>query len=494
MNKYLLEITVFVCGAIVMIFELVGSRVLAPYLGSSTVIWTTLIGVVMGSLSLGYYWGGHLADKKATIKILSWIIFGAGVCVLSTFFMMDILLTSLFRATEDKIIILFLSATLLFAPTSVLLGMISPYAAKLKLCDLKSSGTTIGNLYALSTMGSIVGTFMAGFYLIPRFGTTTILLLIAFCLLALSLFLSFGKFGQIKIAGLFVVGTLFSFGNITEMIYADNSLIDIDTEYARVWTFDTKEIDTGMAVRNLKIDAKNSSAMYLESNDLVYEYTKFYDMIAHFKPDFEKSLLLGGAAYSYPKHYLEKYPEKKLDVVEIDPRLTEIAKERFKLKEDPNLRIFHEDARIFLNKNEEKYDAIFGDAFGSQYSIPFHLTTKEAVQRNFDALVDDGVVLCNIVSSIEGKNGKFLRAEYLTYKSIFPQVYLFPVQRENEGETLQNIILVALKSEKKPEFINEDTKLQEYLGHLWKEEVTADVPILTDNYAPVEYYAKMARY
>jgi spermidine synthase len=494
MNKYLLEITVFVGGAIVMIFELVGSRVLGPYLGSSTVVWTTLIGVVMASLSLGYYWGGHLADKKATTKILSLIVFGAGVCVLSTFFVMDILLSSLSHATDDKMTILFLSAILLFAPASVLLGMISPYAAKLKLCDLKSSGTTIGNLYALSTMGSIVGTFMAGFYLIPRFGTTTILLLIAFCLLALSLFLSFGKFGRIKIAGLFVVGTLFFFGNITEMIYADSSLVDVDTEYARVWVFDAKEADTGREDRNLKIDKQNSSAMYLDGSDLVYEYTKFYDLAAHFKPDFKKSLLLGGAAYSYPKYYLEKYPEKKLDVVEIDPRLTEIAKEHFKLKDKPNLRIFHEDARIFLNKNKEKYDVIFGDAFGSQLSIPFHLTTKEAVLKNFDAFADDGVVVCNIISSIEGKNGKFLRAEYLTYKSIFPQVYLFPVQRENEGETLQNVILVALKSEKKPAFKNDDAKLQEYLDHLWKEEVTADVPILTDNYAPVEYYAKMARY
>lgn len=477
-----------------MIFELVGSRILGPYLGSSTLVWTTLIGVVMASLSLGYYWGGHLADKKATIKSLSLIVLGAGICVLSTFFIMDILLSSLSHATDDKMAILFLSTILLFAPASVLLGMISPYAAKLKLHDLKKSGTTIGNLYALSTMGSIFGTFMAGFYFIPRFGTTTSLLMIAFFLLTLSLFLSFGKFAQIKIAGLFVIGVLPFFGNITEKIYADSSLVDIDTEYARVWIFDTKEDDTGREVRNLKIDTQSSSAMYLEGNDLVYEYTKFYDLVEHFKPDFEKALLLGGAAYSYPKYYLEKYPEKKLDVVEIDPRLTEIAKEHFKLKDNPNLRIFHEDARIFLNKNKEKYDVIFGDAFGSQLSIPFHLATKEAALKNFDALSDDGAVLCNIVSSIEGKNGKFLRAEYLTYKSIFPQVYLFPVQRKTEGETLQNIILVALKSEKKPEFINEDEKLQEYLDHLWREEVTADVPILTDNYAPVEDYARITRY
>ena len=493
MQKYVLEITVFVCGAIVMIFELVGSRVLGPYLGTSTFVWTTLIGVAMGSLSLGYYIGGRLADKKASLRKLSIIVFGASICIFSTFLIMDILLFSMSGFFENTTIILLSSATILFAPASFLLGMISPYAAKLKLKNLKTLGTTIGNLYALSTMGSIIGTFLAGFYLIPTFGTGTLLVLIALSLAILSLFISFEKFMAAKVMiAILLSATLFS-SDITTKIYAENNLVDVNTQYSRVWIFDAEDAETKKEVRNLKIDKKNSSSMFLKSDELVYEYTKFYELASHFNPDFEKTLLLGGAAYSYPKYYLEKHPDAKMDVVEIDPRLTGLAKKHFRLKENENLRIFHEDARIFLNRTKDRYDVIFGDAFGSQYSVPFHLTTKEAVQGNYDALNENGVVIANIISGIEGKRGKFLRAEYLTYKSIFPQVYIFPVQSKDDGNSLQNIILVALKSKNRATLKSDDPVLQEYLSHVWKKKIAADVPILTDDYAPVAHYARQTR-
>lgn len=489
MGKYVLEVTVFACGATVMIFELVGSRVLGPYLGTSTFVWTTLIGVVMGSLSLGYYWGGRMADKKATLSRLSCLVLAAAISIFVTFLIMDTLLFSLTESLDNVIATLLLTSIILFAPASILLGMISPYAAKLKLSNLKSSGATIGNLYALSTMGSIVGTFLAGFYLIPKFGTGKLLILIALSLAILSLFVYFNRLTYMKMSAVLVLGAFLPFSNITAALYAGNNLVDIDTEYSRVWVFDSEDWETKREVKNLKIDQKNSSSMFLESDELVYGYTKFYDLAAHFKPNFKKSLLLGGAAYSYPKHYLQKYPQAKLDVVEIDPRLTKIAKEHFKLEETENLRIFHEDARVFLNKTKEKYDVIFGDAFGSQYSIPFHLTTKEAIQKNYDALNDDGIVVANIISSIEGRKGEFLRAEYITYKSVFPQVFLFPVQKKDDGDALQNIVLVALKSEEKPTLKSDDLELQKYLTHIWRKKIKADIPVLTDDYAPVAHYA-----
>lgn len=493
MRKYVLEVTVFVCGAIVMIFELVGSRVLGPYLGTSTFVWTTLIGVVMGSLSLGYYLGGRMADKKATLSRLSYIVFAAAISVFVTFLIMDVLLFSFMELFNNTIIVLLLASTILFAPASILLGMISPYAAKLKLSNLKSSGATIGNLYALSTMGSIAGTFIAGFYLIPKFGTSRLLIIIALILVTLSLFVYFNRLVYVKMSAILFLIIFLVCGNITINFYSDRNLVDVDTEYSRVWVFDSKDYKTKKEVKNLKLGQQNSSAMFLESDELVYDYTKFYDLAAHFKPNFKKSLLLGGAAYSYPKHYLQKYPEAKLDVVEIDPRLTEIAKEHFKLKEDENLRIFHEDARVFLNRTTEKYDVIFGDVFCTQSSLPFHLTTKEAIQKNYDVLNDDGIVVVNLISSIEGEKGKFLRAEYATYKSIFPQVFLFPVQNENDGEVLQNNVLVALKSTEKAALKSDDVDFQKYLSHVWRREIKEDVPVLTDDYAPVGYYAFKAK-
>jgi spermidine synthase len=145
-----------------------------------------------------------------------------------------------------------------------------------------------------------------------------------------------------------------------------------------------------------------------------------------------------------------------MDVVEIDPGITEVAKKYFFLKDDPRLHIFHEDARVFLNNNSKKYDVIFGDAFTSWFSVPYQLTTKEAIQKHYDSLSENGIVILNIVSSLDGETGQFLRSEYYTFKEVFPQVYLFPTQNKNDTKLMQNIVLIALKDPKVPSFQSDD--------------------------------------
>jgi spermidine synthase len=197
--------------------------------------------------------------------------------------------------------------------------------------------------------------------------------------------------------------------------------------------------------------------------------------------------MIGGGGYSYPKHYLKKFSDARIDVVEIDPKITDVAMKYFNLEKDPRLTVYHEDGRTFLNKTKNKYDVICIDVFW-WFAPPFHLATKEAAQRMRDLLADDGVVLINIVSAAQGKKGKFLRAEYATFKEVFAQVYLFPVQNSKNSLVMQNIMLVALKSEKRPLFKNNDKELNEYLMHIWDKELESDVPVLTDDYAPVENY------
>src|SRR5665648_670250 len=170
-SKYLLEIVVFVCGAVVMIFELVGSRVLGPYFGTSIFVWTSLIGIILGSLSIGYYLGGKIADKKSSFKSLSLIIFLAAISIGLTVLIKDFWLFVLQNSFTDIRTSSVLASLGLFLPASVFLGMVSPYAVKLKIKNLDTSASTVGNLYAISTTGSIFGTFLAGFYLIPHFGT-----------------------------------------------------------------------------------------------------------------------------------------------------------------------------------------------------------------------------------------------------------------------------------------------------------------------------------
>ena len=481
MKKYILEIAVFISGAVVMVFELAGSRLLSPYLGSSIFVWASLIGVILGSLSLGYYLGGRMADRRSSFKVFSLIILFSSLAIFFTLLTKDFLLNLSTIFDLDMRLKAVLISLILFAPASIFLGMASPYAVKLKLNSLVTSGRIVGNLYAISTLGSIFGTFMAGFFLIPFFGVTNIIIILAMTLILLSILLSFSNRG-IKIFSMFIGLFFLSILFIPDPSLAEAGMIDRDTQYNHVRIVDYEN------VRYLKIEGGIHSAMFLDSNELHSEYTKYYDLALHFNSNFRKALIIGGAGYSYPKYYLENFPDRTIDVVEIDPGITKLAREYFNLKDNPNMRIFHEDGRIFLNESEEKYDAIFGDAFSSYYSLPAHLTTLEAVQHEYDMLNDGGVILVNIISAIEGEKGEFLRAEYATYKEVFSQVYLFLVNFPEEGDRTQNIILAGIKNNTQATFTNSNQVLQEYLDHLWTDDIPQDRPILTDDYAPVDYY------
>ena len=403
-KNFILEITVFVCGALVMIYEITGSRLLSPYLGASTYVWTSLIGVILAALSLGYWLGGKIADKKPDLKILAFVIFLAGGLVSVTILLKDLMLALIAESSAILELKSVIAALLLFAPASVLLGFVTPYAVKLKMSSLADTGKTVGRLYALSTVGSILGTFAAGFFLIPFVGSEKTLYLIGASLIGLSILLV--PFA-LKPFNLMVLIMFVCAVGVNEFrafyLFQTKELRDIDTEYSRVQIFQTTD-NHGKPIRALAIDPYFvQSGMFLDSDELVFDYAKYYHLIRHFKPDFNETLMIGGAGYSFPKDYLKTYKTAKMDVVEIDPQMTEIAKKYFRLAENPRLNIIHEDGRIFLNQSESnKYDAILMDAFGSLFSVPFQLTTIEAVEQINRALKPDGIVIFNLGGAIGG--------------------------------------------------------------------------------------------
>lgn len=486
--KYSLEISVFFSGGIVMVYELLGSRILGPYLGTSIIVWTSLIGVILGSLSLGYYIGGKISDRATSYRQLSFFIFISGICVFLTYLLKDPLLSIFQDFTLDEKFKTVVVSTLLFSPASIILGIVSPYSVRLKIEHLKNSGTTVGNLYAISTLGSIFGTFLAGFYLIPSFGTNNLLIILSLSLLLISLLLFSKDLDKTKlfflILMLVMLGVNYSFDKLP-----NKKVIDIDTLYNRVLVYEYKDNDTGKDIRGLRINNEYSSAMFLDGDDeLVYQYTKYYDLIGYYNPNFKNALLIGGAAYSYPKHFLKKFPNAKIDVVEIDPGLTDVATKYFKLDtSNPRLGIFHTDGRVFLNNANRKYDVVYGDAFKSQWSIPWQLTTKESVKLTYDLLNDDGIVFLNIISSLNGPSSDFLKAEYATYKSVFPNVYLYPITTKDE-KTVQNIILIAFKNDKNIEAKFSNANDLQLLS-MKLDSVLNNGVVLTDDYAPVDYYA-----
>lgn len=485
MKKYLLEMVVFICGAAVMVLELLAARILSPYVGSSNIVWTSIIGIILLSMSLGYFLGGKLADKKPEKEVLSSIILGGTIFIGIIPFLEVIVIKSFSEIIENLTIAAIGTSLFVFAIPSLLLAMVSPYAIKLKEADSENIGRVAGNLSAFSTLGSIFGTFLAGFYLIPSFGNKFIILGLMITLLILAFILSPKK--DFEYCSRFFIITVililvWFFGKSIFFTANPGVIADIDTEYSRAWISRVYDYD-GNEYKALLVDRALESYIDKEGK-MGAEYLEFYDLFDNYNPNAKSTLLIGGAAYTYPMHYLNKFSDKTIDVVEIDPKMTEIAKKYFDLTENERLKVYHEDGRSFLNKGEKQYDTILIDAFKGQ-NVPFELTTVEALYKAKDMLSENGMVIANVISAFEGKNAYFLQAEYTTFSQVFPEVKVFQVKSEERMDERQNTIIIGFKSKETAKSFNEE--YQKYIKREIKE-VTLEGTILTDDYAPVEKY------
>ena len=174
--------------------------------------------------------------------------------------------------------------------------------------------------------------------------------------------------------------------------------------------------------------------------DLVIDYTEFFHLGMMFNPNATNVLFVGGGGFTGPKNFIALYPDTKIDVIEIDSDVIDVAKKYFDLKEDVRLQIFNDDARKHLSTYDKKYDLIVLDAYASTY-VPYHLMTHEFFQLLEQRLEPDGIVVSNLLGSIEGHNSQLVKAIYKTIKETFPVEYIFPTE-ENPGN-LQNIMLVS---------------------------------------------------
>ncbi len=490
-----LEVAVFLCGALVMIFEINGSRMLAPFLGTSTYIWTSLIGVILAALSIGYWVGGRMADARPSVAVLASAVFTAGGLVSLTVLIKDVFLGIISVAGIALEMKALFAAIVLFAPASVLFGFVLPYAVKLRMQSLSSTGRTVGRLYALSTIGSIAGTFAAGFFLIPFFGSVRTLYLIAGILFAVSFLLAPFALKRLNIAAIAVFIAAVASSELLALYKWQAARIrEIDTEYSRLTIFESTDPDTGKPIQALSNDPYFvQSAVFLDSDELVFDYNKFFHLAGILKRKLRHSLMIGGAGYTFPRDYLKTYPESRIDVVEIDPRMTKIAHEYFMLEDDPRMSIFHQDARVYLNNYYgQKYDAVFMDAFGTLFSVPYQLTTVEAMRAIDRILVDDGILLMNLGSALKGRASMFLRAELATLRSVFPEVKVFKVKPERQDTELQNIVIIALKRSRHIAPASVPPLLSELLQQEYYSPIELNLPVLTDEFAPVEHYNSVA--
>lgn len=484
MKKYLLEITVFVCGALSMILELVAARILSPYVGSSNLIWTIIIGVMLTSMSIGYWIGGKRADKNPSMSQLSILLLIGAIMTSFIPILETVVVKGLTQVSDNLVIVAFIAAAIVFGLPSFVVATVSPFAVKLKDKQLENVGEVAGRTSSLSTIGSIAGTFLAGFFLIPTFGVRWIILGITILLLVLSILL-FEKKDKKYILFIVIITILtLALQFIGKVLFEKQNpeiLEDVDSEYSRIWV---KQIQAnGTNYKTLQVDTGLESYIDEKTGEMGAKYLYYYDLPSYYLKDATSTLMIGGAAYTYPTHYFAKYQDKTMDVVEIDKKMTQIAIEQFGLDtSNERLKIYHQDGRSFLNTTDNHYDVILIDAFKGE-NAPFELTTYEAMQHAKNILNENGMVITNVVSSLSGSNSDFIKYEYSTYQKVFDEVKVFQVNPEIGEETLQNLILIGIKGN--PQI--DEGVYEEYRSLLETEliDFTSDKGISTDHYAPI---------
>ena len=489
-----LQVISFFTGAATMVLEMTGSRLVAPYFGTSLIVWTALIGIIMTSLCIGNGLGGSVADKRPEGKLLGRILITAAVIIAVTAYMSNYILTSLQGISMNIYLASVVASIVIFALPSVLLGMVSPFVARLAMQDVNSSGAVVGRLSALNAAGSIMGTFLGGFVLISLFPSGVILILLSSLIALLSVLAYTGAWRKLISIALFVSLAGGTFAADTFGLPNSPIGVQIDTQYNHLSIVESIDTRNGRRVRVMITNPDAAqSLMYTDNpSELVSEYTKFYDLAFHYKPDTRKVLMLGGGGYCVPRYILSERRNVSVDVVELDPGVTEAARKYFDLKDDNNLRIFHEDARTFLNRCNEEYDAIFMDTFNSWTSIPFQMTTTETASRLRKILRPDGVLIVNTIASLYGHKSGVFHGIYKAFSNSFSTMMVFLANAPDPKYVyaLQNIILVAMGDTVSTVSPAPDARFAGLLSHQWLETFVPDpkVPAFTDSFAPVERY------
>lgn len=428
---------VFVSNACIMVLELTAGRIVAPHVGVSLYTWTTIIGIVLAGISLGNYIGGRLADRRGSLRLLGILFLLAGLTSFGVL-AVDVIGNRLPAGWPVIGQIVALVTVLFFAP-SLVLGTISPVVAKLAVRDLATTGATVGKIYAAGTVGSIVGTFATGFVLISWFGTTAIVWGVALVLIGMGLiFLWAGRPRSLVAAALVV--TLGLAGAQAAGWLASRCTLETNYFCIRV----REETRDGRPVRVLVLDRLVHSYSSLEDPTLlVYGYEQLYAQLVRYQAQTggdPSALFIGGGGYTFPRYMDALYPDSAIDVIEIDPGVTQVAHDLLGLSRDTRIRSFNEDARLVMQRPpDQRYDLIMGDAF-NDFSVPYHLTTHEFNQRVRAWLDEDGLYLVNI---IDGPTANFLRAYTRTLRETFAYVYLAPTQAAWRETPRSTFVVIA---------------------------------------------------
>src|SRR3989338_3175677 len=497
-RRLVIPLIVAFTGACVLIIEVLAVRILSPYFGNTIYTFSSVLTVVLAALSVGYYCGGRLIDRSPTLRVFFGAILFAGIGVLVLHALVTILLPFVgFRLSPISGPLVL--STLFFGAPCIFLGLLSPMAVRLQkdINVREGIGGTAGDIFCFSTIGSIAGSLLAGFVLIPAFGITAILIAIGIALMALGfLGLSLSRktvsvplfLGSVLILVIVVSGERFARipgkGELllNEGLYEQIAVVDGD------WK--------GRPARFLRQDSNLSSAVFLDSPiaDLVFDYTKYFAVHKILKPNIHRALFLGAGAYTLPRLLLQELPTSEVHVTEIEPTLPTIAHAYFDLPSDSPIQTHTADARRFLYDSETPYDLIYGDAYASGFIVPPHLLTEEFFRLVRSKLSADGIFIGNFFGNLTDTAPSFVMSAMRTFRSVFQSSTFFAVTDRDSLEP-QHIAFVGQNGTMNTDFCS--VKLRSSSDRLLSSlcekiidvspKILAAFPLLTDDYAPAEY-------
>ena len=523
---------VFLSGAVLLGVELAASRVLAPAFGNSLFVWGAIIGVILAGLAAGYWLGGVVGDLRPRIDSLLAALALGGVAVLAIPLVDDRVVAWVLDWDPGPRLDPLLCALALFGPASVLLSAVGPIAVRLQAGAVDTAGRMAGRTFAVSTAGSIVGTFATAFWLVPEIGTAQLfglgaaVLFGTFAALALAARkLPFAALGLAAAAGaaaltvslgeprtgpLSAASTrnwsplyrLHGYGYLDrrdatanpqdpslEIVHAE------DTRYHRLAVVEDRD------TRYLRFDNSLQSAMYVDDPFRTrFRYTDLFHLGVAYNPSARRVLYVGLGAGSSEKRLWRDFPRMQITVVELDPVVVDVARRWFALPDSPRLRVEVGDGRRFLADHRDRWDVVVVDAFFAD-AIPAHLVTGEFLRLLRSRLAPGGVVVTNVIGALEGSGSKLFRSIYKTYRQGFPTVLVHPavLPGDQGDESYRNLILVATDkaapsrsrlADRWDELRRRAPTVPDLRGPILQrrdgEIPTADVPVLTDDYAPTD--------
>ena len=483
------ELAVFVSGVASMGLEILAVRIVAPQFGSNIYVIGGIITVVLAALSLGYWRGGKRAAGYASNDRLIWILLFTALYVAFLIFARDLVLSWTSTMPLPSRYASLPAITLLFAPPTYLLGFISPYAAELS--HKSGVGEASGHVYALGTIGSILGAGATTFFLIPVMGIDGIGLLFGILLVGTALVIAAPQFPRGPVAATVLVTlVLFAAVGSGSMGYSVHGEIVYETQtpYQQLEVIDSGD------TRTMYLDGARHSAKDLEDPDRhVFAYTRYFHAPYLFvdNPDeIDRVLFIGGGGYTGPQAFEDRH-DVTVDVVEIDPAVEATAKEYFGLEASDSLNLYTGDGRQFLAETDETYDVIVVDAY-KQDKVPFELTTVEFMELTGDRLSDDGVLVANVISAPNGPASEFYRSQYKTINEVYPQVYGFPTSDSTAVQNIQVIATIDDKRVSQADLYERNAErdigidLEEELATYRADVDTSGVPVLEDDNAPVD--------